>query len=209
MMPARLFLTLISACALGACASAQPKAEAPRATAADLPSALQALGLRSSFSESYKVSDQSEVSGGGIPVDYLTAEAQGGRVIRVEKIATSDRAQADKFVNDKALELARVYEPHTSPYFAAVTNKSVCPYPYRLQHKKSAGSEGARFELYALFANDRMTYGACSQDQATYRAFVTLLECVSSNRVFVLESFVPVKQLAHADEQDLESLRCP
>jgi hypothetical protein len=173
-----------------------------------LPEALGGLGLRASFSDGYQVSERSEDTHSEIVVKNLSANTGDGRVVRVQELVGADAKQGDSFIQGKLFQLNSIYEPHRDPYFAVLTKDTVCPGKFKLTHRKSVKTAEGSIDVLALYANDRMTYGACTEEQAAFRAFVALVQCKGGKSLYVVESFVPVKLLSDVDARTIDTIRC-
>src|SRR5205814_2272389 len=105
----------------------------------------------------------------------LVAKTQDGRVLRVQELQGGDSNQGDNFIQGKLFQLHSIYEPHRDPYFAALTKDTLCPEKFKLTSRKSVKTANFKAEVLSLYANDRLTYGACTEEQAAFRTFVALL----------------------------------
>jgi hypothetical protein len=165
---------------------------------------VRAWGLQGAFPAHMELRGAIDSSGDGqLKVESLAAKAEGGRVLRIQKVSGATAGQSDAFVRRKAFQLRSIYEPQRDPYFAALSKDTVCPERFRLERRKTSRSDR---EIYALFANERLTYGACNEEDASYRVFVALLKCPGNQ--FMVESFIPAKAASDEDAKALDSISC-
>jgi hypothetical protein len=169
---------------------------------------LPTLGLQAPFSDEYRVSASSSEPQSGIQMESLEAAAADGRVVRLQKFGGVSPDQGNRFIQERVFQLKSIYEPHREPYFAVLTKTTACPKQFKLVQQADVNTASSKLEIYSLYANDRLTMGACTNEQATYRAFVALLECSKSQSVFVVESFVPTRLSGDADVSGIKSIAC-
>ncbi|MBI3543057.1 MAG: hypothetical protein HY075_07270 [Deltaproteobacteria bacterium] len=160
-------------------------------------------GLALNLPRPYEITERATSRDGDSTVESAEARAGDGRVVRVQKLGGVSPELADRLVRDRLFQIESIYEPHRDPYFASLTKNTSCPARFQPVRRR----EGA-VETLALFANDRLTYGACTSDLAAYRVLVSFVDCSRSRNVFVVEYFVPARLFGAEDEAFTRSLQC-
>lgn len=61
---------------------------------------------------------------------------------------------------------------------------------------------------YILYANDRFTYGVCSDDLVKYRAIFYLVHCKQSNELYQIELFISPEEFTHSLVDELQLFDC-
>jgi hypothetical protein len=204
----RLFLLSLGFFASLGCAGAPVTQKPPSAQPQSAAEMLRTLGLQSAWPDTYRVTESSDETADTVRIHDSVAHSPEGGVMRVRKMAGADLNQGQAFIQEKIFQLHSIYEPHRDPYFAVLTKDSDCPAKFRLRQRKSEKTAGSEVEIFSLYANDRMTYGACTEEQASYRASVALILCKASGDLFTVENFIPA-HLAQGTDRNIESLRCP
>ncbi len=164
------------------------------------------LGLGAALTESYVVTSQEKTKDGGVTVESLIAHAVSGRIIHVEKLQGLKAGVAESLIRDRLALIDSIYDPHRDPYFSVLTTKTFCPRQFQ-PLKRVEQSAGKPIPIRVLFANDRLTYGSCTQEQAAYRVIVAMLVC--DHGAFIFENFVPAPNFAEAEIGVASQLRCP
>ncbi len=165
------------------------------------------LGIANRFGGGYVIAERTQTQNDGISVEYITAKAKDGRVIRVERLSSSSAADSEQFIKDRLAQIASIYEPQRSPYFAVLTKKTVCPDKY-LPIRTDEKRDGTLLRTVMLYVNDRLTYGSCTEDTTAFRLIAGMMYCPGSKALFIVESFVPVASFSETDAENVRSLQC-
>lgn len=158
--------------------------------------ALQAIGLSphdpqgSQALQGFTV--DSLISGGQEKATKLALlNSEENKVLKIEAITGIDKASADLLLEDEALTVKALYEAALSPYPGEISNQIVC----NERFKPVFGTAEAKlnFSYFALFATDRLTYGACSEDLVKYKAILAWAYCEKKKTLYRFELFAPLK----------------
>ena len=136
----------------------------------------------------------------------LMAEG-GGRIIRVEILAKIDGESARKHVTNRRYAVDSLFLDIAAPYPDVVTTTLECPEQFRPKVKEiNIGNFETAY--YEIFATERLTYGACSDDLIKYKTILTWAYCENSKNLFQMELFVPKSEF-NGDYADLfNSFKC-
>lgn len=167
------------------------QSEAPAKSAEQ---ALQAIGLSSQDPQGSQALQ-------GFTVDSLTPGGGGqekaaklallnpqeNKVLKIEAITGIGKASAGLLLEDEALTVKALYEAALSPYPGEISNQIVC----NERFKPVFGTAEAKlnFSYFALFATDRLTYGACSEDLVKYKAILAWAYCEKKKTLYRFELF--------------------
>jgi hypothetical protein len=149
----------------------------------------------------FKGETQSSESG-GLRFSFFEGRAADGRVLKISSQIGVSADSASVYIRDRAAQIESIYDPHPDPYFAIISKKTVCPKDYVPKIESGFATEK---RIRRFFTNDRLTYGACSQDLARYRADVDLIYCPDSQTLHIVERFRPLELKG----SEPEPARCP
>ena len=93
----------------------------------------------------------------------------GTTKVFIDRIEIEDHR---KYIEDKKFLLESLFLPTTSPYPEVITNIIECPSEFK--PKVRATNNGV---VYALFANERLSFGVCSKDLVKYYSEYGIFDC--------------------------------
>ena len=111
--------------------------------------------------------------------------------IRIEAINDIDKTSAGILLDDKILTIHALYGAALSPYPGEISNKIICKEKFK-PHFNTKQTE-FNYSYFTLFATDRFTYGACSEDLIKYKAVLAWAYCGEKNIFYQFELFSPVE----------------
>ncbi len=111
--------------------------------------------------------------------EYLEL-SNGKELVRIIRTIPVDQS---KYIADKLFLLSAFFEPFSSPYPEAISNKVVCPDEFK--PKELPIRSGKAFKL---FAGERLNYGICAKDLITYRSVYAIFNC-GHKGVFEISTF--------------------
>jgi len=138
-------------------------------------------------------------------IDLTAKNAE--QILRVRKITNSPEDGAANYINDKKTQLESIFDPYRSPYFEILTNKIVCPEEFNPIYRESTNINN-KVIYYILYANERFTYGVCSEDLIKYRAVVAFTYCKNTKDIYHLEYFIPNQEYTETAEETIRSFSC-
>ena len=125
-----------------------------------------------------------------------------GIILMIEKIDFVDRLFADSYIDDKVTSADSLFTAQDAPYPGVLTRRQVCPEKFHPTFHDEMRNDDKKV-YYEIFANDRLTYGLCSQDVIAYNAILAYIYCDSAKTIFTVELFSP---LANNMDEKLASL---
>jgi len=120
--------------------------------------------------------------------------SKNSEVLKIEIIKDLDADEAEKYVRDRKFLINSIFEPVASPYPEAITNIIDCPDKFKPEIKKIK-IDNFETAYYNIFATDRLTYGACSDDLIAYQTILTWVYCKKNENLFQIELFIPKKRI--------------
>lgn len=127
----------------------------------------------------------------GLAAKEISASSSN-KIIKVLHLGKSDLKTARLFLNEKKFGIESLYNPLPSPYPDVITREIVCPQEY-LPVIGEDDNENFYKIIYELFANDRLSYGACSPDSVAYKSIFSLIHCKKNNDLYQIKLFSPLE----------------
>jgi len=104
----------------------------------------------------------------------------GTTKVFIDRIEIEDHR---KYIEDKKFLLESLFLPTTSPYPEVITNIIECPSEFKPKVRET--NNGV---VYALFANERLSFGVCSKDLVKYHSEYGIFDCAAKG-VFEIRLF--------------------
>lgn len=141
---------------------------------------------------------------------YRALYGKNNDLLRVEirNIKTED--QANKSIDAQTARMKALFENAAAPYPGEITNEIVCDKRFKPVFASDT-INGIAITHFTGYLNDRLTFGACTEDQAVYRGIEALFYCKNQKKLYQLEIITPNKIFAENKsryEDVLKSLRC-
>lgn len=128
----------------------------------------------------------------------------GEDVLRVKAISGVDRKSADVLVEEEKVTIKALYGAALSPYPGQISNQIVCTEKFMPRFNTSQTED--YYSYVSLFATDRLTYGACSEDLVKYNAVLAWMYCEEKKTLYQFEHFSPIKP--NLDLVTVTSFKC-
>lgn len=121
------------------------------------------------------------------------------RILRLETIADLDPDSAATLMREGALGIQALYANALSDYPDDLSQKVATPPRFRPVFVETVSGEVPR-AYFLLYATDRLTVGAASDDTATKRALLGWVYCKDDQALYRIEVFAP----RETEPKDLE-----
>ena len=165
---------------------------------------LQAVGLSSQELKGFIVDkyfyDQQNVA------TKITLQ-QNRSVLRIKAVEGIDKKSARVLVDNEITTINALYGAALSPYPGQISNEIVCD--ERFMPKFSTKQIGSlNYSYFSLFATERFTYGACSEDLISYNAILAWTYCNQKNAFYQFEFFSPEENFSESNLNLITSFKC-
>lgn len=164
------------------------------------PDTLQVFG----FSD-FEITEKTESNIGGMHFTRFTAN-NGTVILKVEHAKDVDVAKATQYIDEKRFGIESLYQSTPSPYPDVLTRTIECPDKFK--PVLNATEDNRDSSYYILYANDRFTYGVCSEDLIKYRAVFYLVYCEQKNEIYQVELFTAPEEFTDELVDMLHSFKC-
>jgi len=125
-------------------------------------------------------------------------------IIKIRIASNLSEDDAKNYINFHKYQIENLFTEYRSPYPGHISDAIKCPEKYQ-PIKEQNGSDKV---YYYLYANDRLTYGGCSEDLLEYLVALGLVHCIESKKILEIEFFTP-KDNPNSDYKNVaKSLRC-
>ena len=112
------------------------------------------------------------------------------QLIRLEIITGLEKESAEKHITNRRYVIDSLFLDIAAPYPDAITNTLECPDEFKpkIREIKISNFDTAYYEI---FATERLTYGACSDDLIKYKTMLAWVYCENAKNLFQIELFLP------------------
>jgi hypothetical protein len=127
--------------------------------------------------------------------------------IEAQKIPAID---AEARISTDVTRMKALFEKAPAPYPGDISDAIVCDPKYVPVYREMATSDG-KLRYFTGYINNRLTFGSCSQNEATYRGFMAFMYCKKTSLSVRVELMVPADIFTkHEDAftKQILSLRC-
>lgn len=141
---------------------------------------------------------------------YRALYTQGNQYLRLEAKKTA-LTEAEHELNASVARMKALFEKAPAPYPGDISDAIVCD-PAFVPVYAESNTHGNKIAYFIGYLNDRLTFGSCSQDQATYRGIMAFTYCPKQGLLLRVELISPTQEF-NAREKELTSaiqgLTCP
>lgn len=127
-------------------------------------------------------------------------------LLRVNVQSNIDSASAEKYIQGEITRMKALFANAVSPYPGEISNEIVCGKKFTPE-LNILNNDGLTMSYFTGYLNQRLVFGACTEDQAIYRGILALFYCPRQNRVFQLEIIVPKDEFSRNPQKYPETLR--
>ena len=121
---------------------------------------------------------------------YRALFSKDSNLLRVDIRSNISESEAAKQIEVQITRMKALFENAASPYPGEISDevvwdKELIP---QLEEREVNRIQASHFTGYL---NDRLVFGACTQDQAIYRGILALFYCPNQKQLFQLEIITP------------------
>lgn len=128
-------------------------------------------------------------------------------IFKIEAITDIDIKSADILINDKILTIKALYGNALSPYPGEISNELICNEKF-MPEFNTKKTDRLSYSYFILFANDRFTYGACSEDLIEYKSILAWTYCDEKNIFYQFELFSSIESFSESNLELITSFSC-
>ncbi len=128
-------------------------------------------------------------------------------VLKISSLDNIDKASAEIVLSDQIQTINALYADALSPYPGEISNEIMCPERFKPEfHTRQ--TPWLDYTYFTLFATDRFTYGACTEDLVKYKSILAWTYCSKKNTFYRFEFFIPIETFSKSHLDMITSFRC-
>ncbi|MCL4360437.1 hypothetical protein M1555_04280 [Patescibacteria group bacterium] len=146
------------------------------------------------------------------PGDFRALYTNGQTQLRLEALAVQSSSDASQNIAAEAVRIQGLFDKAPAPYPGEISDSIVCSDSDKpvFETRYISGIEVSQFTGYV---NNRMVFGACTNDQRAYRETLALFYCADQKKMYTLELISPYEashdaSIVTAQHGVVGSLRC-
>lgn len=131
-------------------------------------------------------------------------------ILRVEIRAGINKNEAQKSIDAQTARMEALFADATSPYPGDITNEISCNSKFKPK-MAIENINGIRITHFTGYLNNRLTFGACTEDQAVYKGIEALFYCNNQSKLYQLEIIAPTDMFTAKEDyfnKMLQSIEC-
>jgi hypothetical protein len=120
-------------------------------------------------------------------------------LVRLYKQGNTTSDNADEFTKVTSMKINGLFDTAKSPYAGEISDKIVCPDNLKPLEEDIVSKTGTKIHFITSFLNDRMQYGACTENQIAYKVFSGMFFCPNVSEWYQIEIIVSIKNNTDLD----------
>lgn len=172
----------------------------------NLTAALDALGVSMDIKEEYMVMDYNLIRDDTREIKEIFSTFNKD-VLNIRIVSDLSEDKAVQYVNNQRYLVDNLFSKQKVPYPGPLTNTLECPENYlpKVEEEEDEDSFGV---FYYLYANDRLTFGGCTEDILDYAAVLAFIYCKEKNEVYQVGYFTPKENPTSNYKEIVKSFKC-
>ncbi len=141
---------------------------------------------------------------------YRALYTNDKNMLRIEIRNGINQNEAQKSIDAQTARMEALFADATSPYPGDITNEISCGEKFKPK-MTIENINGIRITHFTGYLNNRLTFGACTEDQAVYKGIEALFYCNNQSKLYQMEIIAPTKMFSENENAYynlLESIHC-
>lgn len=118
--------------------------------------------------------------------------SSGDSLVRVQRVLDVSASDAEVLTRARIAQIEGQYKPARSPYPGVISDTVVCAQQYMPSFRDGVLPSKIVYRSFSAYANDRLQYGPCTEQQARYGAEAVLFYCQNTKQLYEVEMFIPL-----------------
>ena len=129
--------------------------------------------------------------------------------IRVNTNLFESEEDAEKLINAQVIRMKDLFENSAAPYPGEISDEIACGDEFTPNFVKKI-INGIEVSYFSGFLNDRLVFGACTEDQVAYEGILTLFYCSNHKKAYQLEFITKMdsKSESKSFEDLIQTIQC-
>lgn len=111
--------------------------------------------------------------------------------IRINKVSGASLNDSEEFSKIVTMNIKGLFDTARSPYAGEISDKITCPENLIPKEEEFDSKFGTKIKYISTYLNDRLQYGACTENQIRYRSYVGMFYCSEIKEWYKLELIAP------------------
>lgn len=140
---------------------------------------------------------------------YRALLSKNDNLLRVEVRYNIPPESANQSLQAEVTRMKALFENTLSPYPGMLSDEIECDKKFKPLYQ-TENINGIKVYNFNGFLNDRLVFGACTENQAVFKSNLNLFYCQNQRQVFTLELITPNNKSKGSDDlfQSIYSIRC-
>ena len=141
---------------------------------------------------------------------YRALYSKDNNLLRVDIRSNISEPEAIKQMEGQITRMTALFEKAVSPYPGEISNVIECGQEYKPVFAQEE-INGTQVSYFTGYLNERLVFGACTEDQVEYQGIFALLYCVNQSQLIQLEIIAPKEAFGRSPElyrEMLASISC-
>jgi len=172
----------------------------------NLIAALDALDVSMNLNKQYKIKDYNNIKEKTMEVKEIFAISDED-VLKIKTVHGLSEEKAIMYITTQRDLIDYLFSKQNVPYPGPLTNNLECPEEYFPKIEEEQDKDSWRV-FYYLYANDRLTFGGCSEDILSYNVAVAFVQCKEKSEIYQIEYFTPKANPTFNYKEVVKSFKC-
>lgn len=141
---------------------------------------------------------------------YRALFAQEDDLLRIEVKSQVGEKEAGKYIEAEIVRMKALFQNAASPYPGELSSEISCSEEFK-PVLKTVQQNNLQISYFTGFLNTRLTFGACTQNQAIYKSILVLFYCPLAKQLFQVEIIAPKEKFTAYPkryQKMLDSISC-
>lgn len=158
------------------------------------------------LNKEYIVKDYDKTIGAGKNIIEISATFDKD-ITKIKIIYPLTDKEALRFIENQRYMINTLFSKQKVPYPGPLTNLLECPEQYlpKIEEEQTEDSERV---FYSLYANNRLTFGGCTEDVLAYAAVLAFIYCKEKNEFYQIGCFTPKENPTLNYKEIVKSFKC-
>lgn len=121
---------------------------------------------------------------------YRALLANNSDLLRVEVRSDLNPDEAANLITGQTVRMKTLFADAVAPYPGEITNEISCDSKFKPVYTEEK-IYGIDISSFTGYLNDRLTFGACTDEQAAYRSILSLFYCPNQKKMYQVEIISP------------------
>jgi hypothetical protein len=115
-------------------------------------------------------------------------------LLRVEVRYRIKQIEAEQHINAQIINMKGLFAKATSPYPGEISDEIDCQEKFKPTFTKIKTASGVKIAYFTGYLNQRLVFGACTEDQMFYKGVLALFYCPKQKQLFQNRNHRPKKR---------------